>query len=89
MDTSVWLPFIISSEDFEVRYYHNLVEVNDKTTVKRGYVTAKDSEELQAIQRLQSSLTNLKNTYTSRLTHRLRKSEVLNFFKFFIFRSAA
>jgi len=40
-------PFIISSDDFEVRYYHNLIEVNDKTTVKRGYVTAKDSEELQ------------------------------------------
>ncbi|MDK2876299.1 MAG: hypothetical protein PWQ22_709 [Archaeoglobaceae archaeon] len=40
-------PFIISSDDFEVKFYHNLIEVNNKTTVKRGYITSKDPEELQ------------------------------------------
>ncbi len=40
-------PFILTSEDFEVKYCHNLIDINNKTTVKRGYIAAKDPEELQ------------------------------------------
>lgn len=40
-------PFITTSDNFDVKYHHNLIEVNVNTTVKRGYITAKDPEELQ------------------------------------------